>query len=98
MGIYDRDYYQQRGSGAVMPPVCKYLIIVTVAVFLLQIFVTRPTTPEDLLALRERQREWLQEPRHRTDLLPSARRRNSRRKTPSSDWVAKSCRRPEIVI
>ena len=54
MGIYNRDYYRGPQSGEQIPPVCKGLIIATVGVFLLQIFITRPTTPQDLRAIIER--------------------------------------------
>jgi hypothetical protein len=47
VGIYTRDYYRQGSFGDSIPQVCKWLIIVNVAVFLLQIFVTRPATPDD---------------------------------------------------
>ena len=72
MGIYDRDYYRQGGSGEPIPPVCKYLIVITVAVFVLQILATRPTTPEDLRALREPQRPRAQKG------LPSEKRNEPR--------------------
>ncbi len=48
MGLYDRDYYRAGVTGQEIPPVCKWLIIATVVVFLLQIFITRPMRPEDL--------------------------------------------------
>ncbi len=63
MGIYNRDYYRQYGSGEQIPPVCKYLIIVTVVVFLLQIFITRPSTPEDLRAIIEENKPAARETR-----------------------------------
>ena len=39
-----------------IPPVCKGLIVANVVVFVLQIFITRPSTPQDLQALIDRQR------------------------------------------
>ncbi len=59
MGIESRDYYREGsryteglggwGLGAVSP-VCKWLILINVAVFLLQIFVTRPLQRAELAA------------------------------------------------
>ena len=50
MGIEDRDYYRDaRPTGwNAIPPVCKWLIIVNILVFVLQIFVTRQPRREDL--------------------------------------------------
>ena len=55
MGLENRDYYREHGGGSgwgmeSIPPVCKYLIIANVVVFLLQIFITREPTMEDMRA------------------------------------------------
>src|SRR5687768_6225204 len=59
MGIENRDYYRESnpytdrlsGWGIVsIPPVCKWIIIANIAVFVLQIFVTREPTNEDVAA------------------------------------------------
>jgi len=72
MGIEDRDYTRDSSdyTGTLagfgidyIPPVVKWLIIVNVVVFLVQLFVTRPATPADRQAaidrLPKRQRELL---------------------------------------
>src|SRR5438105_15673435 len=53
MGLENRDYYRDgsytetlTGWGLDFTPVVKYLILANVAVFLLQIFITRPALPE----------------------------------------------------
>ncbi|HEV3025286.1 MAG TPA: hypothetical protein VGX76_22600, partial [Pirellulales bacterium] len=58
-GIYTRDYFRWGGGGGQIPPVCKDLIIATVAVFLVQIFITRPPTPQELRAIVEQYRQPL---------------------------------------
>ncbi len=58
MGIENRDYfraasrYSSGGYGG-FPPVCKFLLIANIAVFLVQIFVTRPAGVADLQAFIE---------------------------------------------
>jgi membrane associated rhomboid family serine protease len=60
MGIEGRDYYRDSSRYTetltgwgwdAIPPVCKWLLIINVVVFLLQIFVTRSARPADLQAL-----------------------------------------------
>jgi membrane associated rhomboid family serine protease len=60
MGIEGRDYYRESsrytdrltGWGwRAIPPVCKWVILINIAVFLLQIFITRPVRPSDLRRL-----------------------------------------------
>ena len=58
MGYEDREYMQDdRGGGnaSIMPgyPTCRSLIIATAVLFLAQIFITRPSNPEDLRAFME---------------------------------------------
>lgn len=53
MGFENRDYYRGDGGGSgwgfdSIPQVCKYLIIANVVVFVLQIFITREPTVEEL--------------------------------------------------
>jgi membrane associated rhomboid family serine protease len=69
MGLEHRDYYRDgsytdrvTGWGIELTPVVKYLIVANVIVFLLQIFATRPVTPqipEDFEAAIERRQEEL---------------------------------------
>lgn len=55
MGLENREYYREPPGGSgflgwgtgTVAPVCKWLIIANIAVFLLQIFVTRPPRVED---------------------------------------------------
>jgi membrane associated rhomboid family serine protease len=71
VGIYNRDYYRETSFAESIPQVCKWLIIANVVVFLLQIFITRPTTPKDLQALIERERPPAAKNR-KTDTKPDA--------------------------
>jgi membrane associated rhomboid family serine protease len=52
MGIENRDWYRATGYSGdwtlESAPACKYLIIATVVVFVLQIFLVRPPTPDEL--------------------------------------------------
>lgn len=67
MGIENRDYYRASGSYSGswgldgIAPVCKYLVIANVAVFLLQIFYTREPRPEDLKEYFGEGTEWAEE-------------------------------------
>ena len=52
MGIESRDYYRSEDSGdwvAGWPTVCKYLILINIAVFVAQFLITRSPTIEELL-------------------------------------------------
>jgi len=73
MGIEDRDYTRDSSdyTGTLtgfgidyIPPVVKWLIIINVAIFLLEIFVTREVTPKDkelqVQRLPTRQRQYLE--------------------------------------
>jgi membrane associated rhomboid family serine protease len=60
MGIYTRDYYRHGSFGDSIPPVCKNLIIANVIVFLLQIFITRPATMDDMQATIDRFKQMVQ--------------------------------------
>jgi len=59
MGIYDRDYYREErpgpGPGAITTPVCKWLVGITVCVWLLQLLVPATTS---LLALDPVRTVW----------------------------------------
>ena len=101
MGIENRGYYRQYGSGQPLPPVCKNLIIATVAVFLLQIFITRPSTPDDFRALvhenkraadEERKpqvnREAAPESGKENSLEPDPKTRRTTEKTPDEEKTA----------
>jgi membrane associated rhomboid family serine protease len=70
MGIESRDYFRDSDSYTdriagwsldVLPPVCKWLLILNVVVFLLQIFVTRPPRREDYEAYLQMYEELRQE-------------------------------------
>src|SRR2546425_1313161 len=70
MGIEGRDYfrdsspYTDRLTGwgwVAVPPVCKWLIIINIVVFLLQIFVTRQPRRQDLEAYLQQYKELYRE-------------------------------------
>ncbi len=67
VGIYTRDYYRQAHFGDSIPPTCKNLIIANVVVFLLQIFITRPTTQDDIHTMIERDKSVTQHHSARRD-------------------------------
>jgi membrane associated rhomboid family serine protease len=69
MGIESRDYFRETsrysggGSGGVfgdITPVVKFLLIANIAVFLLQMFTTRPADVSDLQAFIEAHEEWFE--------------------------------------
>jgi membrane associated rhomboid family serine protease len=67
MGIHNRDYYRETmpaGWGETFTPVVKWLLIANIAVFLLQIFITREESPSFLDQMRKFDRDldrWLDE-------------------------------------
>ena len=95
MGIYTRDYYRNAGSSGEIPPVCKYLIIITVAVFVLQIFITRPQRPEDLRSLIEKRKQWIQKNRASETKTTARKDATGRAGKEEKPAAAKSHRREE---
>lgn len=69
MGIESRDYFRDSsgysdgggwGFGSVTP-VCKYLLIANIVVFVGQIFLARQYGPDEFDAFRQEHQEWLEE-------------------------------------
>ncbi|MFT5522744.1 MAG: membrane associated rhomboid family serine protease [Pirellulaceae bacterium] len=65
MGIENRDYFRESSNysafgGGGLSPVCKWLMIITVVVYVAQIMIIRTPTPEDIQASADAQDEYIE--------------------------------------
>lgn len=106
MGIEDRDYVRNTGSGygggsytrmmggGGMPPVCKWILIANIAVFVAQLLITRKMTKEEVVQQYRDQIEYHMpelSPEERQELLEDAARRATRHRERASvveEWFA----------